>query len=125
MPNFTIRWANRSRSNSTQDWMISNGDNFTLPPDWVRAANVVIHHNYTFRIAVDTDAPRHTTAELIYTAATNTWALFSLTPNQWQLAVGVVGDDNIVSVRCLLENENEEIITPSYEPFEAEPANDR
>lgn len=97
MANFTIRWANRS--NSTQDWMISNGDNFTLLPNYVRSAQVTINNNYTYQISVTTNHG-FAAASLSYTAATQTWQLNSSTPNEWQLGTG----NNTVTVRCLLED---------------------
>ena len=95
MPPFTLRFANRSTS--TQDWIIQNLDQFTLQPDFVRAANVNLNNDYTFNIAVNTDNT-FTAAALTYTAASNTWALNSLTPNEWQLATAGA----VVTVRCLL-----------------------
>ena len=83
MPQFTLRFANRSMS--TQDWMIQNLDQFTLQPDFVRSANVNLNNDYTFNIAVSTDNT-FAAAALTYTAASNTWALNSQTPNEWQLA---------------------------------------
>ncbi len=111
MPLFTIRWANRS--NSTQDWRISNGDTFSLQADYVREANININNDYTFQIAVDTDS-RFTAAALTYIAATQTWQLNSQTPNEWQLATG----NKIVTVRCLLENAELTGNEVEYVPYE-------
>jgi hypothetical protein len=95
MPPFTLRFANRSTS--TQDWIIQNLDQFTLQPDFVRSANVNLNNNYTFNIAANT-VNTFAAASLVYTAGTNTWALNSLTPNEWQLAAAA----GVVTVRCLL-----------------------
>ncbi len=97
MPNFTLRWANRS--NSTQDWAISNGDNFQLLPNQVRTVQITINNDHIYQIAVNTNNT-FAAAALTYTAATQTWQLNSQTPNEWQLATG----NNIVTVRCLLDN---------------------
>src|SRR5699024_6380047 len=99
MPNFQLRWINRSQSN--QDWMIHNGDNFTLAPDHVRTANITIHNDYTFQVVVSTNGG-NAHASISYTAATNVWALVTHTPNEWQLAQG----NGIVTLRCLLEDVN-------------------
>ena len=106
MADYTIRWANRS--NSVQDWQISNGDNFQLRPNFVREVAVTIYNDYTWQIAVSTNG-RFAAANLTYTAATQTWILDSNTPNEWQLAVG----EGIVTVRCFLEDATEE---PEYSP---------
>jgi hypothetical protein len=106
MPNFTLRWANRSHS--TQDWMISNGDNFTLEPDYVRHVQIEITHDYTYHIAVTTNASA--AATLTYTASTNEWRLASVTPNEWGFAQG----NNIVTVRCKLADITEIIDPPVY-----------
>ena len=111
MPAYTIRWANRSHSN--QDWQISNGDNFSLRPDYVRNVNVTINNDYSFGISVTTDRGV-AAATLTYTAATQTWALNSFTPNEWRLAVG----NNIVTVRCFLEDVDSEAEEPQYVPSE-------
>ena len=95
MPQFTLRFANRSTS--AQDWIIQNLDQFTLQPDFVRSANVTLNNDYTFNIAVNT-TNTFAAATLTYTAASNAWALNSLTPNEWQLATAV----GLVTVRCLL-----------------------
>lgn len=114
MPQFTLRWANRGTSD--QDWNIQNLDSFTLQPDYTRRGQITLNANRTFNIAVNTDN-RFAAAALTYTAGTNTWALNSLTPNEWQLAVG----GGIVTVRCFLSNANEvEGEDLRYEPQEAE-----
>ncbi|SEV95490.1 hypothetical protein SAMN05428988_0763 [Chitinophaga sp. YR573] len=106
MPVFNLRCANRSQS--AQDWAIFNGPSFTLQPDFVNSGNVNMTNTYTFRIAVNTNNSfGH--ADLTYTAGTNVWTLASLTPNEWELAQG----NGIVTVRCLLENVNEDD-APSY-----------
>lgn len=107
MPRFTLRWANRSHSD--QDWMISVGDNFHLRPNYVRTVQVTINRDFTYQIVVSTNGG-HAAANLTYTAATNTWTLNSHTPNEWQLQVG----NNIVTVRCLLEDVNEDSEMPDY-----------
>ena len=99
MPIYQIRWTNRSAAD--QDWQISNGDNFTLRPNYVRQAQVTIHNDYTFGIAVTTNGGI-AAANLTYTAETDSWALTSHTPHQW--GFGTIG--NTVTVRCLLENVN-------------------
>ena len=99
MPIYQIRWTNRSAAD--QDWQISNGDNFTLQPNFVRPAQVTIHNDYTFVIAVSTNGGI-AAANLIYTAATDSWALTSHTPNEWGFATA----GNVVTVRCLLQNVN-------------------
>jgi hypothetical protein len=106
MPLFTLRFANRSLS--SQDWMISNGDSFTLLPNHVRSANINITNDYTYRIVVGT-LGGNAHADLSYHAATNTWALASVTPNEWALQTG----NGIVTVRCFLDDVIE-INTPSY-----------
>jgi hypothetical protein len=108
MPNYTIRWTNRS--NSDQDWQIHNGDHFQLQPNFVRSVAIVINNNYAYQIAVSTNGG-FAAANLSYTAATDTWALNSNTPNEWQLAVG----GGNVTVRCLLEDVAQ---APAYAPSE-------
>ena len=97
MPNFNLRWVNRSHS--TQDWLINNGDGFTLQPDHERSVAITITNDHTYQIAVSTEGG-YAHADLTYTANTNTWALTSLTPNEWGFAQG----NGIVTVRCLLED---------------------
>ncbi|SFD78250.1 hypothetical protein SAMN05518672_103197 [Chitinophaga sp. CF118] len=106
MPNFNLRWVNRSRSK--QDWMISNGDSFTLQPNFERSVNLIINNDYTFRIVVSTRGG-YAHADLTYSAHTNSWTLTSLTPNEWGLAQG----NGIVTVRCFLEDVFEAYI-PMY-----------
>lgn len=67
MAAFTLRWANRS--NSTQDWMVSNGDGFQLAPNYVRTVNVVLNNDYVYQVAVSTNGG-FAAATLTYTAAT-------------------------------------------------------
>jgi len=99
MPIYQVRWTNRSAAD--QDWQISNGDNFTLRPNYVRLVQVTINNDYTFGIAVSTNGGI-AAANLTYTAATQSWALTSHTPREW----GFDTAGNIVTVRCLLENVN-------------------
>lgn len=113
MPTYTVRWANRS--NSAQDWQISNGDSFELQPNFVRNVAVTINANNTWQIATSTDGGI-AAASLTYTAATQAWTLNSATPLEWQLAVG----GGIVTVRCLLEDVTER---PEYSP--SEPVKDK
>jgi hypothetical protein len=71
--------------------------NGTLQPDYVGGGDLTVNANLTIQIAVN--STRHfAAANLTYTAATNTWALDSHTPNEFQLATG----NGIVTVRCLL-----------------------
>lgn len=122
MPTFTIRWVNSS--NSPQDWIISNGDHFTLQVNHVRSAQITINNNYTYQIAVNTNA-LFTAASLSYIAATQTWQLNSHTPHEWELATG----NNIVTVRCYLENasnftrEYDNYLAIDLKPNVAEPSN--
>lgn len=97
MANFILRWANRSQS--TQDWIINIPDAFTLPPDWVREANVTIHNDYTFQIAVSTEGG-FAAANLTYHSGANNWTLHSVTPNEWRLSQG----NGYVTVACLLND---------------------
>lgn len=97
MPQFSLRWANRS--NSTQDWQISNGDGFTLAPNYVRNVDVDIHNTYTYQIAVSTNGG-FAACQLTWAMGTGQWAMHSLTPGEWQLAQG----NGIVTLRCLLAN---------------------
>ncbi|WP_206155943.1 hypothetical protein [Chitinophaga fulva] len=97
MANFTMRWANRSQS--TQDWMIDIPDAFTLPPDWVREADLIINTDHTFQIAVTTNGG-FAAANLTYHSGANNWTLHSNTPNEWRLSQG----NGYVTVACLLNN---------------------
>jgi hypothetical protein len=97
MPDFTLRWVNRSTNNSSQDWQIYMFDNFTLQPNYAREAGITLHNDRTFQIAVNT-TNTFVAAALTWTAATNTWTLNSVTPNEFQLQVG----GGYVTVRCLL-----------------------
>ncbi|SJZ96136.1 hypothetical protein SAMN04488128_10248 [Chitinophaga eiseniae] len=97
MADFTLRWANRSQS--TQDWIISIPDSFTLPPDYVREAAVTINNNYTFQIAVSTEGG-FAAANLTYNSASGNWTLQSVTPNEWRLSQG----NGYVTVACLLND---------------------
>lgn len=115
MADFTLRWANRSNSN--QDWMISNGDSFTLAPNHVRSVNISINSNYTYQIAVSTEGG-FASASLTYTASTGMWTLNSVTPLEWELAQG----GGIVTVRCLLEDVRATVEEPSYTVVETGPA---
>jgi len=109
MINYTIRWANRS--NSDQDWIISNGDNFELMPNYVRSAAVRINNNYTWQLVVSTDGG-NAAASLTYNASTQAWAINSHTPNEWALQAG----NGIVTVRCFLDDVNDGTkVIPSYE----------
>lgn len=96
MPNFTLRWANRSAD--TQDWMVSNGDSFTLQSNHVRTVQVGLNFDYEFSIAVMDESGLAAAAELRYSAGTNSWTLTSHTPNEFALAQG----NGIVTVRCFL-----------------------
>ena len=116
MPTFTLRWTNRSHSN--QDWLLSNRDNFHLPPNHVREAQVTINHNYTFQIAVSAHNA-FAAANLTYTAGhAQPWTLPSHVPNEWQLAVGA----GFVTVRCLLEDvHGSAAAVPEYRPGDVVP----
>ena len=98
MPLFTLRWANRGTSD--QNWMVSNGDHFTLPPGYVREVQVNLHNSHSYGITADTPSPRFATATLTYTAPAGVWSLTSPSPIEWQLAQG----NGIVTVRCLLSD---------------------
>ncbi|HEX2094558.1 MAG TPA: hypothetical protein VHG28_19290 [Longimicrobiaceae bacterium] len=111
MPQFTLRWANRGTS--TQDWNVQNLDQFTLPPDYTRHAGVTVNQNRTFNIAVDTAGFRFTAASLTYTAGTNGWTLHSMTPNEWQIAVG----GGFVTVRCFLSDSTQTGAEPEDLPY--------
>lgn len=108
MPNYTIRFANRSQS--VQDWTTTYFGHFQLNPDFVRSGNININNNYTFQIAVSTDGGIAAT-NLIYTSATQLWSIQTHTPNEWELAQG----NGIVTLRCLLEDVPEDENGPVYE----------
>lgn len=97
MANFLLRWANRSHSD--QDWMISNGDQFSLHPDYVRDAHIAVHHDYTLQVVVSTQGG-YAHADLVYTAIANTWTVNSHTPHEWGLSQG----NGVVTLRCFLED---------------------
>jgi len=101
MPVFQLRWVNRSNPGAIQDWQIGGAvaDNFQLQQDYVRAAVLTINNSANFMISV-TSANHIAAASLAYTAATNQWTLNSMTPNEFQLAVG----GGIVTVRCVLND---------------------
>jgi hypothetical protein len=109
MANFTIRFANRS--NSVQDWAIYQYDEFQLQPDHIRPVDLTIDNNYTFQIVVSTNGG-YTNANLIYNSATQLWSINSHTPNEWELAQG----NNVVTLRCLLENVTLKHERPTYNP---------
>jgi hypothetical protein len=101
MPDFILRCANRSHAN--QDWILGGivQHEFSLQPDWVQPGNLAINHDGTIQIAVSTENPfRNAAAHLTYTAATNSWALASPTPNEFELVTG----GQYVTVRCFLTN---------------------
>jgi hypothetical protein len=100
MPQFQMRWANRSNPGATQDWQLGGAihDAFQLQPDFVRSGTLNVSNDTVVQIAVTTN--QFAAANLTYTASTNTWALASHTPNEFQLQVG----NGIVTVRCLLGN---------------------
>ena len=110
MPQYKLRWANRSQSK--QDWQISNGDNFTLRADFFMPVRLTINNKYTFQIAVST-AGGFAAADLSYNAANQTWVLNIQTPSEWQLQVR----NMIVTVRCFLESVwEEDSVGLQYEP---------
>lgn len=108
MPNFTIRWANRSHT--VQQWEIHNGDSFLLNSNYVRAVNVTINANYAYDIQVNTNKGALARADLIYDAVANTWHLNSDNPHTWELASG----NGLVTVRCYLED-YVQIEKPTYQ----------
>jgi hypothetical protein len=101
MPQFQLRWVNRSNPGAVQDWQIGGAvaDNFQLQQNYERAAALNINNNANFMIAVSS-ANHFAAATLTYTAATNQWTINGVTPNEFQLAVGA----GIVTVRCVLNN---------------------
>jgi len=107
VPQYTLRWANRSNAN--QDWQISNGDHFTLQPNYVRAVQLDIHNTYTYQVAVSTQGG-FTACALTWTSGTGQWTLQSVTPNEWDLAQG----NGIVTLRCLLQNVTNLAAAPAY-----------
>lgn len=107
MPQYTLRWTNRSHA--VQDWQISNGDHFTLNPDWVRTVQINIQHTYTYQVAVSTQHAFAACA-LTWNSGTGVWTLQTVTPNEWQLAQG----NGIVTLRCLLENVAPPAEAPAY-----------
>jgi len=98
---FQLRWVNRSNPGAVQDWQIGGAvaDNFQLQQNYERAAALNINNSANFMISVSS-VSHFAAATLAYTAATNQWALNSVTPNEFQLAVG----GGNVTVRCMLND---------------------
>ncbi len=116
MPDFTLRWTNRS--NVEQDWAIHPvGDDFTLQPNFSRAVRASHGANYTYQIAVST-TNTFGAANLTYTAATNSWTLNSHTPNEFQLDVNGATVRVTCTLRARVEMGDDSTYEPIYEPAE-------
>ena len=113
MPQFTLRFANRSHS--IQDWDVYQQNSFQLQPDHVQPINITINNDHTYQIAVSTNGG-YTYVALSYHSHTQNWTIQTPTPNEWQLAQG----NGIVTLRCFLEDVRENVEQISYKVLEIE-----
>ncbi|MFB6454112.1 hypothetical protein ACE38W_02485 [Chitinophaga sp. Hz27] len=94
-----LSWSDSSSSN--QDWQIYNYQEFELLPAQYLNANVIMHDDYTFQIAVSTNGA-FAAANLNYKAADHSFTLTSATPHEFDLE----RLDNVYIIRCYLEDIN-------------------
>lgn len=107
MSNFTLTIANKS--NSTQDWMVRDDNDYVICPGRFTTAYIQINNDYTFHFSVTTDGGFAYTA-LRYSMATAEWSLETVTPNEWELT----REGDFITLSCLLEDVDDTIDRPAF-----------
>jgi len=107
MEEFILIFANRATS--TQSWLVDNGDNFKLDPNYVRRVRIEIAHNYTYQIVVATER-RFSFVTLKYNAENTEWSIHSTGPDAWRL----VQEDQTITLSCVIEDAGCDAHAPFY-----------